>query len=1001
MENNVTTPVVQFMPITNDKVVKTSPKIIQKNQNKEIILKASGLKPTILQNLPTNQKIMLKIPNNPDKTKSNLKVIPVTKPNDDKLENGKNNVETKTIKLNQEQLKNLFSGSINTGNISGVKKPVILSMEKFKSLMNNPNFHLNQKSIKVVKTNSNTSPTKFFVPKASSQVIKACVKTSNPTTSEDATNMELTSSSQDTINTSSHSTVSASNTINVDEETSKSNHNQQNTIENSSSIVQTPTKNQTFQIRLSNSEISSANSIKLNPQSTKIIKLNQNIQSSEEKNSPVIQTSKNQTLQIQLNNSTVSSPSAVKIDPKLSKTIKLISNPTISTSKTVAIDPQSLKNIKLTNNLQNGVEKSSPIAQTAANNQKTRVQVNNSPVTPSSAIKTVKLNQNVVEKTSPAVQTLPKNQKFFLPPNNRFRIIHQNGKQIALPIVNEAPNNVTAVKSTNNVSKSLSTETQSDKTQKIVAEDKNPFVFDSITLPIGARKIYTRRPKTPEHVYKKFNLPLPSKSTESSKTIEKPQKLETNSKVGDSTNIKVSQVVVNSKVPASTKSKAATSTNSKVNQVVANNVTDHANEKHDESIEKKKRMSRKRTNIDYDSGSSNGTPVNNKTASMLIQTLKSKFVPLVGHACTATIIEHLNLAYSRCRISHGQAVKELIQYIDNYERYRDRKLLETKKKNNVISERSTQTEIEYMQLNENPIESIPSIIQNNDTNKRTEQKTVGTSIVPDITDEFSMFRLQLFKDWNSALVPDVMGNMPIHNAVLENDFFAVKRLCLILKHLKNINIQNESYDMTALHLAISNKCDIEIIEHLLESGVNPEIEDINGNNCLHMISQHGNARIMNLVLTKYRSPNLDLNTCNYNGSTPLMLCTEHDNVEIAKLLLKHKADTEVQDLKSGRTVLFQAIEANNEPMVKLLIEKGADPKKRDYSGITPLEVISEIRITPGIRKIMYKILSQNIVNLQRKRQRIHLDNGDDDVMLTPITSEKIRRINDENDDDNT
>lgn len=38
---------------------------------------------------------------------------------------------------------------------------------------------------------------------------------------------------------------------------------------------------------------------------------------------------------------------------------------------------------------------------------------------------------------------------------------------------------------------------------------------------------------------------------------------------------------------------------------------------------------------------------------------------------------------------------------------------------------------------------------------------------------------------------------PIHNAVLENDFFAVKRLCLILKHLKNINIQNESYDMVS------------------------------------------------------------------------------------------------------------------------------------------------------------------------------------------------------------
>ncbi|XP_044741938.1 M cell-type agglutination protein mam3-like [Chrysoperla carnea] len=601
MENNVTTPVLQFAPIVNDKVVKT------------------------------------------------------------------------------EQLKNSFSGNINAGNVSDMKKPMIISMEKFKSLMNNPNFHLKQKSINVAKTNSNTSPANFCLSKASSQVIKTYEKTSSPSkpaTSEDTKNIESTSSSQDTINTSSHST---------------------NMVENSSSVVQTPIKNQTFQIRLSNSEISSANSIKLKPQSTKIIKLNQNIQSGEEQN---------QTLHIQLNKSTVSSPRAVKIDPKFSKTIKLtqngvdkskpllqssiknqsvqiqVSNPTICTSKSVIIDPKSLKTLKLTNNLQNGVEKSSPIAQTAANNPKTRVQVNNSPVTRSSAIKTVKLNQNVVEKTSPAAETVPKNKIFFQPPNNRFRIIHQNGKQIALPIVNKAPNNVAAIKPTKNVSISLGAETQNDKTRKIVTEDKNPFL------------------KTPEHVYEKFNLLLPSKSTESSKTIEKPQKLETSSKVGDSTNIIVSELVVNNKVVASTNIKLAASENSKVNQMVANNVMDHANEKHDQNIGKRKRMPRKRINIDYDSGNSNGTPVDSQTESMLFQTLKSKFVPLVGHACTATIIDHLNLAYSRCRTSQSQAVRDLIQYIYNYERYRDLK----KKNNNVINEKSTQTKMcEYTQLKENPI----------------------------------------------------------------------------------------------------------------------------------------------------------------------------------------------------------------------------------------------------------------------------------------------------------
>lgn len=72
-------------------------------------------------------------------------------------------------------------------------------------------------------------------------------------------------------------------------------------------------------------------------------------------------------------------------------------------------------------------------------------------------------------------------------------------------------------------------------------------------------------------------------------------------------------------------------------------------------------------------------------------------------------------------------------------------------------------------------------------------------------------------------------------------------------------------------------------------------------------------------------------------------------------------------------------------MVKLLIENGADPKKSDYGGTSSLDVINVIQITPGIRNFMYKILSQNVVNLCRKRQKQHLS--------APITSGKKQRKN--------
>lgn len=47
------------------------------------------------------------------------------------------------------------------------------------------------------------------------------------------------------------------------------------------------------------------------------------------------------------------------------------------------------------------------------------------------------------------------------------------------------------------------------------------------------------------------------------------------------------------------------------------------------------------------------------------------------------------------------------------------------------------------------------------------------------------------------------------------------------------------------------------------------------------------------------------------GMTPLMLCAKHNKVPEARILLDYFADPNIQDPKSGRSVLFFAIEYNN------------------------------------------------------------------------------------------
>src|SRR6202049_4093267 len=71
------------------------------------------------------------------------------------------------------------------------------------------------------------------------------------------------------------------------------------------------------------------------------------------------------------------------------------------------------------------------------------------------------------------------------------------------------------------------------------------------------------------------------------------------------------------------------------------------------------------------------------------------------------------------------------------------------------------------------------------------------------------------------------------------------------------------------------------------------------------------------------------------GYTPLILATYNDNFEVAQLLLKHGANTEVKD-HSGRTALMGASFKGNEREVKLLLDNGANASAVDSKGMTSM-----------------------------------------------------------------
>lgn len=133
-------------------------------------------------------------------------------------------------------------------------------------------------------------------------------------------------------------------------------------------------------------------------------------------------------------------------------------------------------------------------------------------------------------------------------------------------------------------------------------------------------------------------------------------------------------------------------------------------------------------------------------------------------------------------------------------------------------------------------------------------------------------------------------------------------------------------------MAITINAGRNIIQFLLEKGLNPELVDINGDNCIHLAVKHSNYILLELVIRKLQNVhelnahNLDGKCTNFYiilnitffflpmcqlGMTPLMLCAKHNKVPEARILLDYFADPNIQDPKSGRSVLFFAIEYNN------------------------------------------------------------------------------------------
>ncbi|KJV74591.1 ankyrin repeat-containing protein [Orientia tsutsugamushi] len=109
---------------------------------------------------------------------------------------------------------------------------------------------------------------------------------------------------------------------------------------------------------------------------------------------------------------------------------------------------------------------------------------------------------------------------------------------------------------------------------------------------------------------------------------------------------------------------------------------------------------------------------------------------------------------------------------------------------------------------------------------------------------------------------------------------------------------------------------------------------------------------------------VDINTQNLRGSTALHIAAYNGNIQMAMFLLANHAEVDTQNAYSS-TALYYAAEQSNVEMVRLLLSYGANPNLQCHFNQTPFERAWVKYInSPELHFEMMKLLVTNIVKTE-------------------------------------
>jgi ankyrin repeat protein len=153
------------------------------------------------------------------------------------------------------------------------------------------------------------------------------------------------------------------------------------------------------------------------------------------------------------------------------------------------------------------------------------------------------------------------------------------------------------------------------------------------------------------------------------------------------------------------------------------------------------------------------------------------------------------------------------------------------------------------------------------------------------------------------------------------------------------------------------------MEAMLRGGANANYADTNGNTALIVASSYGDLPAMQ-KLTAYKA---SVNMANKYGMTPLLYTIKGGFDEATRNLLSRN-DVDINKANNNdQTPLFYAAYMGNTGIAQDLLELGADYKKADKKGITPLEIAQKRGHKETAKAISDFITVQNLPRDEKGR----------------------------------